>query len=141
MIARPVNRRLAAHRRAGFTLVEVLVVVAILVILASLATFATMRVMSDARERECLLKMQKVEQVIKNQMTLNDGNPPSSLEELINPTADGKPPALEGGPSAITSPWNTPFTFQIMTDNYGSPRVVVETPNQAGTGMLQWPQK
>jgi general secretion pathway protein G len=141
MIARPASRRLAAHRRAGFTLVEVLVVVAILVILASLATFATMRVMGEAKENECKLKMQKVEQACKQYMTLNDGTPPQSLEELINPTADGKPPLLEGGPSAITSPWGSPFMFEMVTDNYGSPRVVISTTNQAGTGTIQWPQR
>lgn len=141
MIARPASRRLAAHRRAGFTLVEVLVVVAILVILASLATFATMRVMGEAKEKECLLKMQKVEQACKQYYTVNDGNWPQSIEELINQAPDGKPPLLEGGPSAITSPWGSPFTFQVVQDNYGSPRVLIETQNQAGTGMLSWPQK
>jgi len=141
MIARPVSRRLAARSRAGFTLVEVLVVVAILVILASLATFGAVRVLSDAREKETLLKMQKVEQACKHYYINNDSNYPQSLEELINPSPDGKPPALEGGPSALVSAWNTPFSFQVVTDNYGSPRVVIETQNQAGTGMLQWPQR
>jgi len=141
MIARPASRRLAAHHRAGFTLVEVLVVVAILVILASLATFATMRVLADAHEKECLLKMQKVEQACKQYYVNNDSNYPQSLEELINPSADGKPPLLEGGPSAITSPWGSPFTMSVMQDNYGSPRVVIQTTNQSGNGSLQWPQR
>lgn len=141
MIARPASRRLAAHRRAGFTLVEVLVVVAILVILASLATFAAMRFLGDAKENECKLKMQKVEQAIKSYMVTNDGNPPQSLEELINPSAEGKPPLLEGGPSAITSPWGTPFMYEMTTDNYGSPRVLITTTNQNGTGTIMWPEK
>ena len=138
MLAKVANRRLSSRQRRGFTLLEVLVVTAILVILAGLATFATVSYLETAHVKEALLKMQKIEQACKAYQVSNDGNWPSSLNDLIAPT-DGRP-FLEGGQTAITDPWFKPFQFSIGQDNFGSTRVLVTTTDDKGNP-LQWPKQ
>lgn len=138
MIARPASRRLSSHRRPGFTLVEVMVVAAILLILAGLATVAVVKTMSDARESETKLKMQKVEQACKTWYTKNS-RWPDSLEELIM-SQDGGPPQMEGGQFAITDAWGQPFGYERVIDDYGSERVRLSATTPNGK-VLMWPER
>ncbi len=139
MIVRPVTHRLAPRSRAGFTLLEVLVVVAILIILASVATFATMRYMEDAKINQASLQMQKIEQACKAYYATNGGNWPSSLEELVSVTQAGQP-LLEGGQSALVGPWGQPYQISFMQDSVGAERLVVFTYDTAGK-KYQWPRQ
>jgi len=139
MIVRPVSSRLASRARAGFTLLEVLVVVAILIILASVATFATMRYMEDAKINQASLQMQKIEQGCKAYYSTNGGNWPSSLEELVVPSASGQP-LLEGGASALMSPWGTQYQISFMEDSVGAQRLVVFCFDTNGK-RYQWPRQ
>lgn len=127
MIVRPAARRLPAATRQGFTLLEVLVVVAILVILASVATFAVVSHLSGAREDEAALKAQNIQKAAMA-YTAKAGQFPESLEVLImrDPNS-GTLPMLEGGLSAITDPWNNVYQFEVITDDSGTPRFVVYT--------------
>ena len=138
MIARPASRRLSAHRRPGFTLVEVMVVAAILLILAGLATVAVVRSMTDAHESETKLKMQKVEQACKTYYTRNS-TWPTSLEELIT-SQDGGPPQMEGGQFAITDAWGQPFGYTVVLDDFNSERVRLSTTTPNGK-VIQWPER
>jgi general secretion pathway protein G len=139
MLARPTTaRRLAPHARGGFTLLEVLVVVAILVILASVATFATVRYLRSARVDQATLQMQKIQQAIKAYHVQTGGVYPSSLEELAVATQAG-PPYLEGGASAITDPWGQPYQYEVVDDGTGSERVVVFTVFEGQR--IQWPRQ
>lgn len=131
------DARLVRTTRGGFTLLEVLVVTAILLILASLATFGVIRYMEQAKRSEAKLQMGKIEQAVKTYY-LNNGDYPQSLSELIVPEP-GLPPLLDGGEAAITDPWGQPYTHDVVTDNYGSPRVVIYS-NGSGVEIM-WPQK
>src|SRR5579885_697023 len=139
MIARPVSRRLPAPSRAGFTLLEVLVVVAILVILASVATFAVVKYLRDAKLSQADLQMQKIEQAAKAYYTQSGGNWPTSIDMLVTQTEAG-PPFLEGGASAITDPWGKPYQIELTQDAYGSTRLVVWTTDDYGQ-RRQWPRQ
>jgi len=139
MIVRPVSHSLAPRSRAGFTLLEVLVVVAILIILASVATFATMRYMADAKINQANLQMQKVEQAAKAFYSTNGGNWPTSLEELVVPSTSGQP-LLEGGMSALTSPWGTMYQVEFVQDAVGADRLVIFCVDDKGN-RYQWPRQ
>lgn len=139
MIARPVHRRLPASSRSGFTLLEVLVVVAILVILASVATFAVVRYMRDAKLNQATLQMQKIEQACKAYFTQTGGNYPQSLQELVVPGQAG-PPLLEGGADAITDPWGKPYNIDLESDSVGNQRLVVFTTDDYGQ-RITWPRR
>ena len=138
MLAKVANRRLSFRQRRGFTLLEVLVVTAILVILAGLATFATVSYLEKAHVSEAKLKMSKIESAINAYQVSNDGNWPTSLNDLITPP-DGRP-LLVGGQAAITDPWGKPFQFSIGQDNFGATRALVTTTDEKGM-TIQWPEK
>jgi general secretion pathway protein G len=138
MITRPTTRRLAARSRGGYTLLEVLVVVALLLILASVATFATMRYLPQARVSQAKLQMQKISQAAESYYTQYSEMP--TTQALIQSTQqDGLAPLLPGGPAAITDPWGQPFQLTETQDNYGSMRFVVIS---TGSGQqIMWPEK
>ena len=141
MLARPATRRLAARTRQGFTLLEVLVVVAILVILASVATFATVSYLKQARNDQATLQAQKIHQAAKAYYTKSGGVWPQSLQELVVPVSPGVPPLLEGGETEITDPWGTPFQFNVVPDDgTGTERFVVFTTSPDGA-QIQWPAR
>lgn len=141
MIARPVTRRLAAQTRGGFTLLEVLVVVAILVILASVATFAVVSYLRWAKADQATLQAQKIQQAALSYYTKTGGNYPQSLEVLVvRDPSTGVGPLLEGGESAILDPWGNPFQFQVVMDNAGAERFVVSTVSPDGQ-LIQWPRQ
>lgn len=138
MIARPTTRRLTARSRGGFTLLEVLVVVAILVILASVATFATMRYLQQARVSQAKLQMSSIAKAAENYY-LQYNEMPQNVQALIVPTQDGLPPLLPGGPAAVTDPWGQPYQLTETQDQYGSLRFMVIS---VGSGQqIHWPEK
>ena len=138
MLASPLTRR-TQRTRPGFTLVEVLAVVAIIVILAGLATFAVTSALGGAKESECKIRMQSVVSACKTYYT-KYGTWPQTIEVLIQPI-EGRPPMLEGGPSAISDPWTgQEFGYQVTSDQYGSQRVVLTATSPDGI-TIQWPEK
>lgn len=141
MLAPPASRRLAARSRAGFTLLEVLVVVAILVILASVATFATVSYLSGAKIDQATLQAQNIQKAAMSYYTKSGGVWPDSLQALAmrDPTT-GTPPLLEGGESAIVDPWHQPFQFEVVEDGTGTQRFVVFTFGPEGQ-RIQWPRQ
>jgi general secretion pathway protein G len=100
-------------RRAGFTLMEVLVVVAILVILASVAIIAVPRYIDDARKNQALLRAQSLAQACEsyNINPANDNGYPQSLNELLTPPFGG-PSFLKNGVKDLQTPWNQPFNYE-----------------------------
>ena len=139
MIVRPAARHLPAATRSGFTLLEVLVVVAILVILASVATFAVVSHLTGAREDEAGLKAQNIQKAAMS-YTAKAGQFPESLEALImrDPNS-GTLPLLEGGLSAITDPWQNVYQFEVKQDETGTPRFYVFTQTPEGK-LIVWPR-
>jgi general secretion pathway protein G len=142
MLARPASRRLAARTRDGFTLLEVLVVVAILVILASVATFATVSYLAGAKVDQATLQATNIQKAAMAYYTKSGGTYPDSLQLLVmrDPNT-GTPPLLEGGESAIIDPWTQPYQFEIVMDNAGAERFVVYTINPDTQQRIQFPRQ
>ena len=115
-LKKSMRRRTTLHRqrRSGFTLLELLLVMAILVILASLSTVAVLNLQSSSQSRAAFAQIK----ILKNACTMYklNGNPyPKTLDNLINiPT--GMNSATWGGPylegnSIPLDPWQNPFKY------------------------------
>lgn len=141
MIVRPspVSPAVRVTRRAAFTLVELLAVMAIIMVLAGLGAFAVVRQMETAKKNEAYIKMGKIEQAAKQYYIESGSNWPPSVMELVQPTAGGAP-LLEGGMAAITDPWGGQFQGQPEPDAAGSERYVVRCTTSKGE-TLQWPRQ
>ncbi|HSQ54889.1 MAG TPA: prepilin-type N-terminal cleavage/methylation domain-containing protein [Gemmata sp.] len=132
--------RRSAIRRAGFTLLEVLVVVAILVILASIATIATTRYIEDAKKTKAQLGCKAIADAIENFVN-NPGNPtsiyPQQPTDLIQPFFGG-PSLLRNGNADLIDPWNKQYSFQPSQRSDGTQYIIVSTTAQDGTQISQF---
>src|SRR5437868_4314783 len=104
-----------ANRRAAFTLLEVLVVVAILVILATVASVAIMRNLDDAKKSKAQLQAATIAKACE-QYYLNpqsQGNYPQNLQELVTPPWGGSA-FLSDGMNDLIDPWGQQFQMQLQ---------------------------
>jgi general secretion pathway protein G len=132
------NRRLASRTRKGFTLMEVLVVVAILIILASLATFSFMRFREDAMIDKATLDMRTIQAACKAYNARANAWP-DSLQDLVTPL-DGGRPFLESGAAALIDPWGQPYQYTVQLNpltGEEEPVIFTNGPN----GPLSWPKQ
>ena len=102
-----------SRRRKGFTLLELLLVMAILVVLASLAGFSVMSMRAGALSRAAFVQIQSLEDQCKA-YKLNVGNYPNTLDDLhIMPS--GLTAMTWGGPylddPVPMDPWNNPYNY------------------------------
>lgn len=123
-----------AARRSGFTLLEVLVVVAILVILATVASIAVTRNLDDARKSKAQLQAAAIAKAMEQYyINTNSGNQyPTTMQELVTPPWGGT--SFLNDPQAdMTDPWGQQFQIQQAqaTDNsqQGKPLVWTKAPD------------
>jgi general secretion pathway protein G len=95
-------------RRAAFTLMEVLVVVAIVVILASVGTIATLTFLEGAKEDKAKQQMMNLSLAEKAWSLKNSGN--QLPQGDLSPLAD----FLEQGQAALMDPWNQQFVHEYV---------------------------
>ena len=118
-----------ASRRAAFTLLEVLVVVAIIVILAGVGVVATTRNLEDARKSKAQLQCKGIEQAIKSYKmnTANQlGEDPSGLGDLLTPPFGGTG-FLANGQQDLIDPWGNQYQMKAHTQGDGSQTILVYT--------------
>ena len=131
------NRR---TRRDAFTLIEVLVVMAIIVILASVATIGIFRYLDNAKENVAESQMNLIVKGYESFLLRTGGsNYPNDPIELVQPS-DGGRPYLDGGLSAITSPWGDRYQVNIVETSSG-PKPVVTCNSPNGTLQIPKPDK
>lgn len=102
------TRRKEAAVRAGFTLMEVLVVVAILVVMAGTGGVIYMRFLDDAKKDRAKMDVQSLTTAVEAYM-VRYGDYPPSLAALTQPMPDGSSPSLEVG--ALIDPWNRQYQY------------------------------
>ncbi len=111
------------RRRAGFTLMEVLLVMAILVILASLVVVNFTNIMGDADIKNARIQIAAFEQGV-GQYQLHVKQFPSSLEDLqVAPSNLVDPKRWKGpymGKTIPMDPWGRPYQY-AAPEKVGSP--------------------
>jgi general secretion pathway protein G len=136
--ARTAARR--APRRPGFTLLEVLVVVAILVILAGIAVVAVPRYIEDGKRTAAMAGCKNLAMAIEAYMN-NPANPgnalPTQLSDLIQPPFGG-PSYLRNGEADTIDPWGKPYQIQEAQRSDGTIYPLVTTTAQDGTPISQF---
>lgn len=129
-----VHRRIT--RRAAFTLLEVLVVVAILVILAGVASISIFRYMEDAKVGRAKSDMKTIEGAYKKYYSEK-----SEWPQDISLIA----PQLEQGQAGLLDPWGNRYTVEIVEyqqdDGQTIQRPVVHCQPPGGKQPIQVPEK
>ena len=123
--------RVRRTQRSGFTLLELLLVMAILVVLASLSTFAILGLQKSSLQRSAFLQIRMLEDAC-TMYKLNVGSFPSTLDDLYtNPS--GMTKSQWGGPyindPIPMDPWRRPYTYNADEQN---DRVVITSAGPDG---------
>jgi general secretion pathway protein G len=129
-----IAERSAAAARAGFTLMEILIVVAIIVVLAGVGTFYLMPMLSESKEQVAYTQTKTIE----NACVLFEkkvGRRPNSAQELVQ-SIDGRAPILET--DAIIDPWGKVFTVDPSGGHNSTWKCDVYTTSPEGRVIGNW---
>jgi general secretion pathway protein G len=121
-------------RRAAFTLLEVLVVVAIIVVLASVASIAVFGELERAKDRKADQDMMALEKAYKLVVLANAGEVNSSNFQL-GMLAD----RLEQGSASFNDPFGGQYQFTFQQGESGDERIQFFTFNKKGEKLV-WPR-
>lgn len=108
------------QRRGGFTLTEVLLVLAILGVIAAMVIPNLLGQQQNAYKRQTKVNIAAFEQIAKSYAIDHDGEWPGNVDALINPGpgSDGKPlaPYMEKAPK---DGWNQPLHYEYPNSKGG----------------------
>lgn len=104
------EKKTAQAMKAGFTLVELLVVVAILGILGTIAVTNVTEHIKKTNETAAKASVDSIKGAVTTYY-INKHKMPSSLSQLIEGT-DDNPPILEGGEGALMDPWDNEYKYE-----------------------------
>src|SRR4051794_40043933 len=126
------NRR--PRRPRGFTLMEILLVLAILVVLASMVTLGYSQIQRRSYVNAAKTQLGLLETAV-NAYSIDVGTLPSNLEGLLQAPGDLPRPEKWGGPYLAksqlpTDPWNRPYQYEITDPSTGKFRIWSNGPDQ-----------
>lgn len=113
-----VLRKRRSAVRHGFTLMEILVVVAILVVLAGTGGVYYMKYLDDAKKDVARTQVRTALTQAADAYYIKYGDYPQSLQSLTQPTPDGGKASLE--PSALRDPWGREYQYAYPGQHHTS---------------------
>lgn len=125
------NRR-RGTRRAAFTLMEVLVVVAILVVLAGAASIAVFKYLDDAKKDRAMVDMKALHDTWINVYLKKGTDEQPTEEDIIQ--------YMGQGPSSLLDPWGNKYTWEVVEGANGDPRPLFTTTAKDGQ-VLSFPKR
>lgn len=111
-------KRICKRHSKGFTLVELLVVVAIIGVLGSIAVVGVVGHVESTRKTAAKTAVDNIKDAVTAWMVdRKKSTPPSDLKVLIENDGD-KTPLLDGGDGALVDPWNNDYQIEIKNKRY-----------------------
>jgi general secretion pathway protein G len=104
------RKEINSRRRAGFTLMEMLVVVAIIVALAGIGGYFLMGALTGAKKDVARTQTKTISKACDTYQMRHGGAFPENLEVLLVKDELGNAPILESR-DAITDPWGRPYQY------------------------------
>jgi general secretion pathway protein G len=137
MIAKRSPRSRAAVR-GGFTLLEILIVVAIIVVLAGVATMSLLPALEKSKQDTAYANMKTLGDACVSYYA-NNGSFPPDLNSLIQPQPNGGPPVI-ADPGAIISPWGqqVPYHYDPTGTNHQGERPDISITSPKGVTVTNW---
>jgi general secretion pathway protein G len=131
-----ISRKRRALRRAGFTLMEVLVVAAILVMLAGTGVVVYMKYLDDAKKDTAYLGVMSLDQAVQAHKTKH-GDYPQTLAELTQ--AEGTSAAALDQ-KALTDPWGRLYQYepQNLHPQKRTPHIFSNGPSGGNAPISNW---
>jgi general secretion pathway protein G len=134
-----VIRQAGRLARSGFTLMEVLVVVAIIVVLAGVGTVSYMSIFGESKEKVARHQIAELTTAART-YKLNNGQFPPSLADLTRPQPNGGRKLIDT--DALTDPWGKPYQYspQGPRNNDGEkPDIWTISGEGSGKEIGNWP--
>ena len=127
MLVRNRERQKLAVVRGGFTLMEMLVVVAIIVVLAGIGGYYLLPRLDEAKEDADLIEMKNIDQAVATYHIPND-RWPGNLDELGDASANGGSPLLDKS-HLVSKSTGEPFKYDPSGSHNGGtkPDIYIET--------------
>ena len=121
-----VNRRFPKLRRSGFTLLEILIVVAIIVVVAGIGGYYLFGSLEKGKMDAARAQMRVIEQAVDEYRLNHNDRPPNSLQDLLigDPERGGAPYFKDI--KYITDPWGALYLYSY--ENQLNPTIYCKTP-------------
>jgi general secretion pathway protein G len=132
MTLRKVEKKLP---RTGFTLMEMMIVIAIIVMLAGLGAWSYMRYLENAKESKAKLDITKIGQAVESYKIDSQTDYPDNLQILTQPT-DNKPAYLEA--KDLVDPWGQAYQYEPQNRNPNTLRPRISSTHPSTQPIANW---
>jgi general secretion pathway protein G len=116
MLVRSTNQVTARSARQGFTLLEVLVVVAIIVMLAGVGSFYVYQRFEEAKVSRAKMDVRKLAGLVNTFRLNNNDEIPGNLQVLTQQQPSGGDPLAL--PDEVMDPWSKPYQIEVSGDKF-----------------------
>ncbi|MDA7950746.1 MAG: type II secretion system protein GspG [Pirellulaceae bacterium] len=120
-------------RKAGFTLLELLLVMAILLLLASVAVIGTQAMIKSAKVNTAKITLGSIQTAVDAYYLAVNEYPIDLIDLIYEPDdseGDWAGPYLDGGEKAIDDPWSQAFYIESVGDDDQYYRIYSSGPDQ-----------